>query len=92
MKRFQYFYYKDGIKRVDRVKNKDERRICTAKKPLGRCMDESLLGWHNCVEYMENDRLVKNIYSCTIKHTRRRSKPQKRWINSVSESVWVGLF
>lgn len=43
--------------------------------------------WYGQVECTVDDRLVKSICSSMVKGTRRRGRLQKRWIDSVRESI-----
>lgn len=48
-----------GIRKVEKVKIKDVKRICSVKKLLERYMSESHLKWQVHVQCMACDRLVK---------------------------------
>lgn len=58
-----------GIRKIDKVRNKDVREICGVKKSLERRMDETFRVVHEC---MADDRLIKNICRSVDEATWRR--------------------
>lgn len=60
------FHSIGGIRRIEKVKKEDVRRIYGVRKSLERHIHESRLEWYGYVKGIVDDRLVKKIYSSTI--------------------------
>ena len=76
-----------GLRRLDKIPNKDIVEKCKKEVRVGEKMSRALLRWYGHVERMEEDRLIKRVYEAKAEGKRDRGRPKKRWRESVKERV-----
>ena len=72
-----------SVRRIDRVRNEQVRRMCG--KNVGVCekVDQSVLRWFGHVERMGDERLAKWMYNSDVIGPRRRGRLRKYWMYEV---------
>jgi hypothetical protein len=76
-----------GVSIMDRVRNEDVRRRCGSEVSIGERMDINVFMWYGHVERMEEEKIVKGVYSAKIEGSRASGRPKMRWMDSVGQSV-----
>jgi hypothetical protein len=61
-----------GVSIMDGVRNEDERRRRDSEVSIGERMDINVLRWYGHVERMEEERIVKRVYSAKVEGSRAR--------------------
>ena len=72
-----------GVRRIDRVRNEEVRRMCGKERSVGMKIDQSVLRWFGHVERMNEERMVRRVYESSVNGTRRRGRPRKCWMDGV---------
>ena len=72
-----------GVRRIDRVRNEEVRRVCGKERSVGMKIDQSVLRWFGHVERMNEERMVRRVYESSVHGTRRRGRPRKCWMDGV---------
>jgi (2Fe-2S) ferredoxin len=77
-----------GITIMNRVRNEDVRSRCGSEVSIGERMDRNVLRWYGHVDRMEEERIVKRVYSAKVEGGRaRRGRPEIRSMDGVGASV-----
>jgi hypothetical protein len=78
-----------GVTIIDRVRNEDICRRCGSEVSIVEKINRNMLRWHSLVKRMEDERIVKRVYSGKVEGSRARRKPKMRLMDmdSVKASV-----
>ena len=71
----------EGVSRIDRVRNADVREAVRQEEVMEKVKRKQRT-WKENLEKMEDDRLVKKVYTEEIVGKRPRGKPRKKWIDN----------
>src|SRR5678815_1717427 len=75
------------VRRIDKMRNEHIRELCGVKKGVNERINECMLRWFGHVERMNDNRLVKRMYSGECVGNRPVGRPKKKWIESVKECL-----
>ena len=71
----------EGVTRMDRVRNADVREAVGQEEVMEK-VKRKQRAWKEKLEQMEDNRLVKKVYTEEIAGKRPRGRPRKKWIDS----------
>ena len=71
----------EGVSRIDRVRNADVREVVRQEDVMEKVKRKQRT-WKENLEKMEDDRLVKKVYTEEIVGKRPRGRPRKKWIDN----------
>ena len=71
----------EGVSRIDRVRNADVREVVRQEDVMEKVKRKQRT-WKENLEKMEDDRLVKKVYTKEIVGKRPRGRPRKKWIDN----------
>ena len=74
-----------GLRLMDRVRNTEIRERCGDRKSVLERADEGVLKWFGHLERMNEDRLVKKVYTSEVGGTRGVGRPRFRWKDGVKK-------
>ncbi len=68
-----------GIRKIERVRNEEVRNRCGVRKSVETRIGESVLRLYGHIERMDDERVVKRIYSSEFECLRRVGRPGRAW-------------
>ena len=71
----------EGVSRIDRVRNADVRETVRQEDVMEKVKRKQRT-WKEKLEKMEDDRLVKKVYTEEIVGKRPMGRPRKKWIDN----------
>ena len=71
----------EGVSRIDRVRNEDVREAVRQEDVMEKVKRKQRT-WKEELEKMEDDRLMKKVYTEEIVGKRPRGRPRKKWIDN----------
>ena len=75
-----------GVKRMDRVRNEEVRRIAN-RQELGSTADQRVLRWFGHVERMDEYRMARRVLMAEVSGGRVRGRPRFGWMDGVKVAL-----
>jgi hypothetical protein len=72
---------------MDRVRTEDVHRRCGSEVSIEERMGRNVLRCYGHMERMEEERIVKRVYSTKVEGSKARGRAKMRWMDSVKASV-----